>query len=142
MPALRNKSEDIRELTLFFIKKYCREFKKPLLKVSDTAMTALTHYTWPGNVRELKNLMERACIVCDADIITLDHLPGFIREAVNHPFEETPEHLELDLAAQEQKMLFTALEKHNWHQSNTAQELGITRSALRYRLQKYGIKRP
>ena len=141
MPALRDKREDIRELTLFFVKHYCREFKKPLLNISDDLMAALGNYPWPGNVRELKNLMERAAIVCDTSTISLDHLPAHIREDAGRTLHQTHDPQNFDLAVQEQKLLFAALEKHNWHQSNTARELGITRSALRYRLQKYGIKK-
>lgn len=142
MPALRDRKDDIRELTLFFIKKYCREFKKPLLKINDQVLVSLINYAWPGNVRELKNLMERAAIICDKDTITFDHLPGSLRESSGYPDDQISQGEDLDLAAHEQKLLFAALEKHGWHQSNTAADLGITRSALRYRLQKYGIKRP
>lgn len=142
LPALRHKKEDIEELTLFFIDEYCRRFKKPLLTVSNRVMDALVQYAWPGNVRELKNLMERAAIICDKDMIDFNHLPDHIRESGHHPSDTIPEQTGMDLAVQEQKLLFAALEKHGWHQSRTAQELGITRSALRYRLQKYGIQRP
>ncbi len=141
MPALREKKEDIRELAFFFTKKYCREFKKPMLEISENVMELLVRYHWPGNVRELKNLIERACIICTDSSICPDHLPLHIRNTAETSEDRESSGQTLDLAAQEQALLFAALEKNNWHQSNTAKDLGITRSALRYRLQKYGIRK-
>ncbi|MCP4720000.1 MAG: sigma-54-dependent Fis family transcriptional regulator [Desulfobacteraceae bacterium] len=141
MPALRDKPADISELAKFYIKKFCREFGKPIFKIADKTMETLEKYSWPGNIRELKNMMERAAITCDKDAITLDILPETISKKTGHPLSEDSQDHVFDMAAQEQKLLISALERCRWNQSNTAKKLGITRSALRYRLQKYGIQK-
>lgn len=141
MPALRDKPTDIGELALFFIEKFCHEFKKPTLKIADTAMQALETYPWPGNIRELKNLMERAVLTCEQDTITRDVLPETLHTKKMSLVSDKVQDHEFDMAAQEQKLLMAALEFCRWNQSDTANKLGITRSALRYRLQKYGIQK-
>ena len=141
MPALRDKPTDIHELVLFFIKKVCLEFKKPVLDIAADAIEALAGYSWPGNVRELKNVIERAVLICNKEIITLDNFPEIIRKKGIYSLPEDIEKNGLDMAVQEQNLLLAALEQCGWNQSSAAKKLGITRSALRYRLQKHGIKR-
>lgn len=141
MPALRDKAKDISELALFFTKKFCLEFKKPVLKITDNAMHALENYAWPGNVRELKNVIERAALTCDKGSITQDNLPEIISRKHTPLLSQNTKSHEFDMATQEQNLLLAALEQCGWNQSNAAKKLGITRSALRYRLQKHGIKK-
>lgn len=141
MPSLREKKEDICELAIHFIHYYCNEFKKPSLQLADEARAILLDYAWPGNVRELKNIIERAVLTSESDVITMKSIPDIINsDPAAHTDLNDPQNT-LDLAAQEQALLLAALEKCAWNQSNAAKELGITRSALRYRLQKYGFKR-
>ena len=141
MPALRDKPTDISELALFFIKKFCLEFKKPVLKIADKAIHALENYSWPGNIRELKNVIERAALTCNKETITQDNLPEIISKKHTPPLSQNTKDQGFDMAAQEQNLLLAALEQCGWNQSNAAKKLGITRSALRYRLQKHGIKK-
>ncbi|MCP3874355.1 MAG: sigma-54-dependent Fis family transcriptional regulator [Desulfobacteraceae bacterium] len=141
MPALREKKDDIKELALFFIEHYSTEFQKAIPQIDDAVLEALIHYKWPGNVRELKNVMERAVLMCDKGLISLDNLPEAIAEHKKHLQDDNIEEKHLDMAAQEQSLLHKALEQCSWNQSKAAKILGITRSALRYRLQKYGIKK-
>jgi len=141
MPALRDKPTDIRELVLFFIKKVCLEFKKPVLDITADAIEALASYSWPGNVRELKNVIERAVLICNKEIISLDNFPEIICKKGIYSLPEDIEKNGLDMAVQEQNLLLAALDMCSWNQSRAAKKLGITRSALRYRLQKHGIKR-
>jgi len=146
MPALREKPDDINELVMFFIKKFCREFNRPVLKVDSKVMYIFEHYPWPGNVRELSNVIERAVITCGKGIVTRAYIPETIINPTIYPtlHSSLPEGMkthDLDLSAHEQNLLKTALEKCSWNQSRAAKELCITRSALRYRLQKYGIQK-
>ena len=141
MPALRDKATDISELTLFFTKKFCREFKKPVLKITDKAMQTLENYSWPGNIRELKNVIERAALTCNKETITQNNLPEIINKKYSPPLSQNTKNHKFNMAAQEQNLLTAALEQCGWNQSNAAKKLGITRSALRYRLQKHGIKK-
>jgi two-component system NtrC family response regulator len=141
MPALRDKPADISELALFFTKRFCREFKKPVLEITDKTMQALENYSWPGNVRELKNVIERAALTCNKETITRDNLPETISKKESPSLSQDTENYGFDMATQEQNLLLAALEQCSWNQSSAAKKLGITRSALRYRLQKHGIKK-
>jgi two-component system NtrC family response regulator len=140
MPPLRMKPEDIEELAKFFIQRFCREFRKPVLDITPETMEALKNYHWPGNVRELKNIMEYIAITCDNERITQENLPESILKNTYNPESLWSETQSLDMAIHEQNLLLTALQKSGWNQSKAARELCITRSALRYRLQKYGIR--
>ncbi len=141
MPSLRDKKEDIKELAMFFIEKYSKEFEKPIPNIDEKAMQTLENYHWPGNVRELKNVIERLMLMCNKDLISIDDMPQTIVKHKNDTNNDDMENISLDMAAQEQSLLHQALEQCSWNQSEAAKKLGITRSALRYRLQKYGIKK-
>ncbi len=140
MPPLREKKSDIPELVCFFLEKFCRDFAKPTLLVSDDALQCLKKYTWPGNVRELKNIMERVALTCTDTQVESPHLPAYIITP-KPASEDNILHLgDFDMAAQEQSLMLAAMDHCGWNQSQAARKLGITRGALRYRLQKYGIK--
>jgi DNA-binding NtrC family response regulator len=72
---LRERREDIPPLLDYFIKRFSREFNKRIREVSRQALDLLMRYHWPGNVRELRNVVERVCIMCNAEVITPDFLP-------------------------------------------------------------------
>ncbi|HVR40308.1 MAG TPA: sigma-54 dependent transcriptional regulator, partial [Thermoanaerobaculia bacterium] len=69
IPPLRARREDVDALTDFFLQRFARELARPGLRISDDARTALRAYDWPGNIRELQNCIERAAILCDANVI-------------------------------------------------------------------------
>ena len=69
IPPLRERSGDVEILARHFVDRYCREMKKPLLRLSPDAVEVLRGYPWPGNVRELQNCVERAVILCDGDTL-------------------------------------------------------------------------
>ncbi len=139
LPPLREREGDVLALAEHFVALYAREFGRRLPGISPDALTVLNAYAWPGNVRELRNVMERAVLVCQDDEIKPHHLPESIRAQGKGQKERRDS--TLDLVAKEQEMLLAALEQCNWNQTRAARKLNITRSALRYRLQKYGIGR-
>ncbi|MBA1334200.1 MAG: two component, sigma54 specific, transcriptional regulator, Fis family [Firmicutes bacterium] len=139
IPPLRERKEDIPRLVEQFAAKYKR--KSSRIEVPPKTMEVLMSHNWPGNIRELENCIERATIVCDGDEILPEHLP-FSNTAkaqehkssiVNFPDEG------VDLEQIEQELIRTALEKSKGNQTRAAKLLNITRSALIYRMQKYGI---
>src|SRR5881628_2097150 len=75
MPPLRDRMEDLPELTRLFLDRYKSKFRKPLKGVSDSALKILSSYWWPGNIRELENLIERLVAVSDKEWITDEDLP-------------------------------------------------------------------
>src|SRR5205823_8708814 len=66
---LRNRKEDIPDLTTFFLQRYCLEMKRPQMTITPSAMKELTEHSWPGNVRELENVIERAVVLSTGDVI-------------------------------------------------------------------------
>ena len=79
IPPLRERPDDVNELSEFFIDKFCREMKKPIKSLTREAGDLLMKYHWPGNVRELENTIERAIILAEGKKITPDHLAIRIR---------------------------------------------------------------
>ena len=136
LPPLRVRENDVEELATAFLQFFAREFGRSTLQISGEALQLMCAYRWPGNVRELRNVMERAVLKCSGKELVPDCLTGLTDGGMHPQDEKTPS---LDLVAKEQELLLTALKKHNWNKTKAAKELNITRSALRYRLNKYGI---
>ncbi len=74
IPPLRERREDVLLLARHFVTRFCRELKKPVMSLSDSAREALLGHAWPGNVRELQNCIERAVILSDDETIHRRHL--------------------------------------------------------------------
>jgi DNA-binding NtrC family response regulator len=144
VPALRERKEDIPALIQFFVDKLNKSFGRAVHGTSGAAMELLQRYAWPGNVRELRNVMERAVILLQGDVIQVTDLPAELRfqRAVASgkggcPFTLPEEGVQLE--AVERGLLEQALERTNGNQSAAARLLGITRYALRYRMEKFGF---
>src|SRR5439155_10844479 len=75
LPPLRERPEDIPQLSEFFLRRYNTRFRKRIQGVTDSTMTLLRKYWWPGNIRELENLIERLVAVTDKDYIAEEDLP-------------------------------------------------------------------
>lgn len=82
VPPLRSRREDIPELVRYFISRYAAQNHRPELSVSPEAFACFQSYQWPGNVRELQNYIERAIVLADSDVLTLDLLPPHVRGEV------------------------------------------------------------
>ncbi len=136
LPPLRDRGNDVEELATAFATFFAREFGRQKAEFSTGALQKMHIYDWPGNVRELKNVMERAVLRCQGKELTSNYIPGLIADETNATEEKASN---LDLVAKEQELLLAALKQHNWNKTQAAKELNISRSALRYRLKKYGI---
>src|SRR5438093_9937771 len=80
LPPLRERPEDIPALAEFFLSRQTREAKRPVMKLSDEAITAMRHYAWPGNIRELENAIDRAVVLCPHDVIQPELLALSLQE--------------------------------------------------------------
>lgn len=80
LPPLKDRSGDILRLTEFFLEKFRAQFGKPNVSIDDAVIRQFERYHWPGNIRELENVLQRACVICERDLITLDDLPASIFE--------------------------------------------------------------
>ncbi|MEZ4319927.1 MAG: sigma-54 dependent transcriptional regulator [Myxococcota bacterium] len=145
LPALRDRRTDIPLLIDTFLQTYNARFNRDLKGVDGEAMERLQAYNWPGNVRELRNVLERLVLLAPESIVRARHLPPEIqfarpgvRQGSGCPFVLPEEGVDLD--AVERGLLVQALERTQYNQSASARLLGISRYALRYRMEKYDLK--
>ncbi len=143
IPPLRERSDDILPLAKYFMQKYNEEFHKSVQKLSKGVEDFLKNYDWPGNVRELKNVIERAMILVEGDTLLMEHLPieilgqaskqGGVIEGIRIPLEG------ISMEKVEEALVKQALKMTNGNQTRAAKLLDISRDALRYRMQKFGL---
>ncbi|MBU3155374.1 sigma-54-dependent transcriptional regulator [Clostridium estertheticum] len=139
IPPLRDRKEDISELLHLFIKKY--DLYRKIKGIIPEAMKLLKNYHWPGNIRELENVVERIVILATEPYIKAVDLPLEIlglRKKSKETIIYFPEE-GINLENVERELIIKALGMSGYNQSKTAGLLGITRSALIYRMQKYNI---
>jgi len=137
LPPLRSRPEDIPGLVRHFLTRLVARYRKEVTGVDDDAMRALVDHPWPGNVRELEHAMERAMLMAQGPAIRADDLGLRRRKGDAAPPEPTIERMTLDGA--EEYLIRRALERAEGNVSDAAEELGLSRSALYRRLQRYGI---
>ncbi len=136
LPALRDRPEDIPDLVKHFLT--TRHLGPKPFEIEPEALAALNRYPWPGNVRELANVLERAQILAEGQMITLDDLPEAFAEGVLAGPAAAPAHPE-HLREVERQHLLEVLQKHHNNKVHTARALGISRRALYRLLRKHHI---
>ena len=141
IPPLRERKEDIPFLAQHFVQKFAKDVGGRIEAISEPAIQKLMQYHWPGNVRELENVIERSMVlsqgpVLKPDDIRLDDAPRARAQNGGEAF--LPEGVTLD--EYEQSIIREALKRANGNKSQAARMLGLTRNALRYRLQQMGIE--
>jgi two-component system, NtrC family, response regulator AtoC len=139
LPPLRTRTADVAPLVQHYIDVFNRELGMQVQGVTSEASEALETYSWPGNVRELRNVVERAMLVVDGDLLHAAHLalPGAHRPegAIDLPPSGVNlERLERDLVIQ-------ALQRTGGNQTRAATLLGLNRDQVRYRIEKFGLPR-
>jgi len=140
VPPLRERTEEIPQLAEFFLKKYCREAKKPGIRISSQAMKMLTAYSWPGNVRELQNAIERAVVLKTGEMLApedfslqpMDITPEQ-SELMNRPFHEAVER-------HKREIIRRALALAGGNQTKAAERLGLQRTYLARLIKQMDIK--
>lgn len=149
LPPLRGRKSDIPLLAEHMLKIIWKQFETGRKYLSDEVIRMLCAYNWPGNVRELKNIIERAFVFSEGEVITPDCLPGYIRDITQDETEKiksSPEHSEFlkaggNLKENEMLIISESLKKTNFNISKSAQELGIARNTLYKKIEEFGIKR-
>ena len=143
VPPLRERIEDVVPLAELFIRQYAEEDRVSPPSLAASTAAALQAYRWPGNVRELKNAVERAVVLCDDEIITLDDLPAnLVREAGQHlegasiPRNET-EYIDLRAAVRtyERQLIMRALENAKGNKTLAAERLSIPVRTMTHRME-------
>ncbi len=135
MPPLRERPNDISSLVDHFLKIYCKKYHKPLKRVSASALKKLEKYTWPGNVRELQHAIERAIIMSESGMLQPQDF--FLTTAESK--EEGLVFDDYNLEEIEKLVIRKAISKHKGNISHAARELGLSRTALYRRMEKYGL---
>jgi transcriptional regulator with PAS, ATPase and Fis domain len=144
IPPLRERKEDMLPLFRFFINRFNEQFKKGFVQISKEAEERILSYPWTGNIRELRNAVERIILLEKGDTILGKHL-SFLSGEVKPPEEggSFKPHLPsqgIVLDEVEKHYILEALKIKKGNKLQAAKILGISRSTLLYRMQKYGIK--
>jgi two-component system response regulator AtoC len=142
LPTLRSRPEDIPLLTQYFVETYGKEFKRPVKGVSQAAEAAIKAHGWPGNVRELRNLVERAVLLSEGDVLVpadFDSLRTPHAQGGSHGGFVLPP-AGVDIEDVERSLVVQALERCGGNQTRAAAMLGLHRDQIRYRVEKFGLK--
>ena len=147
IPSLRERGDDVLLLAEHYIESFGERLRKRITGISAEVANAFRHYSWPGNVRELRNVIERAMILEDDEVITMKYIPRGVAGGVSisefghgdisglpELFALPPGGVSLDDV--EMSLVRQAIERSGGNQTKAAELLGISRDQLRYRLKK------
>jgi DNA-binding NtrC family response regulator len=152
LPPLRERREDIPELALHFLRKYCASADRAIPRLRAEAMELLTNYHWPGNVRELEHAVERLAILVEGDEIEPIHVSAALYRtdsSLRSMIPKTGDELkdlkkrirESSVQEIEKVFLEEALMRNDWNVSRAARDVNMQRSNFQSLMRKYGIKK-
>jgi DNA-binding NtrC family response regulator/pSer/pThr/pTyr-binding forkhead associated (FHA) protein len=145
VPPLRERHADIALLAEMFARESARRAGRAAAVFDPSAIAALVRHPWPGNVRELKNAMEHAVVLADGGRIGAEHLPESVRRreapAMGGPASVPAGTVKDKLADLERRSIEEALAAENGNQTRAARRLGMSRRALIYKIEKYGLRK-
>ncbi len=144
LPPLRERKEDIPEITEFLFHKAKERNGMQNLRVAPSLASRFKTYRWPGNVRELENVIERMLVLSNGEAITDNDLPDELRES-SDPVNRSSFLMDLpedgiSLEAIERELLLRALERFKGNQTQAARYLDISRRTFIYRMEKHGLR--
>lgn len=150
IPSLRERREDIVELTHYFLNDFSMLYGRPIHQFSQEVMQEMLRYDWPGNIRELRNVVERLVVFATDGVIRKEYLPFHSQANYNsldqlssqsglNETEHTILPLQEEMDQHEKRVLEKALEITNGNKLECAKQLGITRATLYNRLKRLGI---
>ncbi|QES89097.1 sigma-54-dependent transcriptional regulator [Rhizosphaericola mali] len=137
VPPLRERGDDILILANYFLQFYCSKYQKSEMVINDATKIKLLHYPFPGNVRELQYTIERAVIMAESPILTPEDM--LFSPLEKNTILTQSNHNTSNLETLEKETIVKVIEKHNGNISRAAKELGLTRTALYRRLNKYDL---
>jgi DNA-binding NtrC family response regulator len=142
IPPLRERKDDIRLLSTYFVKKYCQKMQLQEKSITQEVMNRLLSCKWPGNVRELENTIEHAVLLSRSSQISMEDLPQKIKEEKEIDLvTETPPTAPA-LETIEKAYIFWVLNQTGWQKSKAASILGIDASTLYRKIEKYKLSSP
>lgn len=133
LPPLRSRVDDLEILLNEFVEKFCKRYHRQTLEITNELIDKLSTYSWPGNIRELEHATERAIILAEGD--TLKANDFFLKKSTQKNAGEISTNLE----ELEEMTIRNVIDKHAGNRSKVAKELGIRRTTLYRKLEKYGL---
>ena len=133
MPPLRERREDIAVLAATFLDRHARRYRKQIDGFEPTALQAMLEHPWPGNIRELDHAVERAVLMTDGSRVTADAL------ALKPTRDGGPRIDDMSLEDVEAYLVRKALDRHGRNVNAAAEMLGLSRSAMYRRMQRFGL---
>ena len=143
LPPLRQRQEDIPALAAHFAERYAQHLRRPVPTIDEGVVTHLQAYAWPGNVRELEHLINRAVLLCEDGVIRVGDL--LLPSGGRRAGDAVPPAPAAGEGLDEKHQLVEALQATNWMiygERGAARLLGMNPEKLRYRMRKYGLRRP
>jgi two-component system response regulator HydG len=134
IPSLYDRVDDIPSLAHYYTDKFRHKYQKPYLKVPQSVIDQLQKYKWPGNIRELQHAIERAVIMSEGEVLSIEDFGTLLP---NH--SEGFDFDQLNLEKLEAWAIRKTIAKHKGNISHAAEELGLSRGALYRRIETYGI---
>ena len=141
LPALRDRVEDIPLLTDFYLSIYGQMYLTTPKQISQDALDKLCAYNWPGNIRELQQVLERAAILKNGDLIDADDIQFAITRTQTPPSESTDFVLQSAIDRATCDHVLQVLEHTNWHKQKAAKLMGVDRVTLYRILKKYSLEK-
>jgi transcriptional regulator with GAF, ATPase, and Fis domain len=142
LPPLRSRSDDIPLLVNYYVDTFNTEFRKRLRGVEPSAMEVLRTYGWPGNVRELRNVVERAMLLAEGPMLTVADVPAAAAGPVRLTEQVALPAAGIDLEQLERSLVVPGARRSGWNQTKAAGMLGLNRDQIRYRVEKFKLKKP
>src|SRR5882724_7628766 len=135
LPPLRERRDDVQPLAAHFLRGYAQRYRKNLAGFEPAALEALQEHPWPGNVRELDHAVERGVLLSTGQLVRSSDLG--LR---SNPSSGTARLEDMSLEEVERHLVQRTLGRHGGNVSHAAKALGLSRSAMYRRLQKYGLE--
>ncbi len=145
LPPLKNRKEDIPLLADHFVLKFSRLSGKEIQGLSPEVLPILMSHDFPGNIRELENIMEYATVVCKNDLISIEHLPEYLRPRLEGMEERLqPDHRGKDLSwdDMERTYIYETLKRNHWNRVTTAAQMGIHTTTLWRKIKRLNLQIP
>lgn len=140
IPPLRDRKDDIPITAKYLLKKLSKDMGMIITEISSESMQAIVSYNWPGNIRELENVLERALNIIDKDsVIRLEHLPYYILKNNSVVYQEKDHNLKLLVEHLEKNVIIECLARTGQNKYETSKKLGISRTSLYQKIQKYEL---
>lgn len=152
IPTLKERDDDIPELSYYFLQKACYKLGKTIVSIDDEALLCLRAFSWPGNIRQLENVIERGVVITSSKSLQVDDLPDEIK-AMAYDFNSSAEvansgqglikvtdQSKSDYLRREKDKIFQALSQHGGNKSKASRSLGMARSTLVSRMKKLGLE--